>query len=100
MKASIKSQAVACALLAVALWLAADPAVAQESILAPVGEQFFSWIDTFEADLFPAAVTGGLLLAVAVAVFMSIKVGIVAVAGVVAAAILWGQREAIIAFGS
>jgi hypothetical protein len=96
---STKNRVIACALLALALWSAAEPAAAQ-SIIEPVGEQFNSWIDTFEADLFPVTVTGGLLLAVALGVFMSIKIGIFAVVGVVACAVLWGTREAIIALGS
>ena len=98
--APIRRQAIACALIAAALWLAADPAIAQESIIAPVGEQFFSWIDVFETDLYPVAVTGGLLIAVAVCVFVSLKFGFFAVCGVVAAALLWGAREAIIGLGT
>ena len=97
---SIRRQVVACALIAVALWLAAEPAMAQQSIIAPVGEQFYSWIDIFETDLFPVAVTGGLLIAVALCAFVSIKIGLFGIAGVVAAALLWGAREAIINLGA
>lgn len=98
--ASIRRRAAACALLAVALWLAADPAMAQESIIAPVGEQFYSWISVFETDLYPVAVTAGLLIGIALCAFVSLKIGIFAVCGVVAAALLWGARDAIVNLGT
>lgn len=100
MKSPIKHQVIACALLAAALWIAADPAMAQESIIAPIGEQFYSWISVFETDLYPVAVTAGLLIGVALACFVSLKIGIFAICGVVAAALLWGAREAIVNLGA
>lgn len=101
MKHGIKRQVVKAGLLAVALWLVAmQPTLAQDSIIAPVGDQFFSWIDTFNTDFYPVLVSAGILVAVFLGAVVSIKLGIFAFVGVVAAAIAWGLRIGVIALGA
>ena len=96
-----RSKTVQYAAVAVCLWLAAiDPALAQESIIAPIGEQFNSWTDTFQGDFFPFLVTLGILIAIGLGSVVSIKIGAFAFAGVVAAAVAWGTRTGVIGLGA
>ncbi len=88
-------------LIAAALWFVAtsDTAMAQESVIAPIGEQFNSWIDTFDSLIFPAVVAGGLLLCVALGMLVSAKIGILGFCAVVAGAIAWNLHETITTLG-
>lgn len=89
------------AVIAVCLWLAAmEPALAQESIIAPIGEQFYSWTDTFQGDFYPFLVTLGILVAIGLGCLVSVKIGAFAFAGVVAAAVAWGTRTGVIGLGA
>lgn len=100
MKTSLSRHVTACSLLAVALWLAADPALAQESVIAPIGEQFNSWIQVFEVDIYPVLVSVGLIIGVAICCFVSLKFGAFAIVGVIVGALIWGARETITNLGT
>lgn len=101
MKQTLGHEVAKAGLIAVCLWLAAtDPSFAQSSIIAPIGEEFYSWISTFEVDLFPFLVTLGILVAIGLGCLVSIKIGAFAFAAVVASAAAWGTREGVVALGT